>query len=385
MIQESPWLGHGAGIFSLLYPQYRLPGEISSGKFAHNDYLHIWLEMGLPALLLLAALLLITAITFRKAWYRSASIPKRLEISGLFCGLFSVALHSLFTFNLYILSILVLSGLFLGRLNQLCTTDHDLFTLDLRQYMKPALTRWLVVIITLVILILLTFDWAHQYYYRRAIAEYKQRQFDNADKSFTLSRRFNATNASLVSHANLLIDSISTWPKSEQKMRQALFDEALQLLDKAEAINPLKVHQYLARGRLYTSYPELAGEDYLKLARNAYRHSLSLNPRLYQSRYILAKLLLAENRESEALEVLEQGLIETYLPAQNISPYLQLTMSLRLKQGHDAGARELARSIQQRQAEAEREDIETILNAGAPGESEELEMTLDPPELTISE
>ncbi|WP_126452075.1 O-antigen ligase family protein [Sulfuriflexus mobilis] len=385
IIKESPWLGHGPGMFSLLYPQYRLPEEISGGKYVHNDYLQIWLEMGLLGLLILIALLISTITTFRGTLRRSIDLPTRLEISGLFCGLLSVALHSFFTFNLYILSILVLAGLFLGRLNQLCIKDSNSYIyIRPELYIKPSLIRLLIIIISLIALILLASDWAHQHYYRRAIKEYQQKQFEAADKSFTLAKRLNATNASLVSHASLLIDSIHTWPESAVEKRMALYNEALQLLDKAETINPLRTYQYHVRGHLYSSYPEFTGKDYLRLASNAYRHALYLNPRLYKVRYLLAQLLLAENRENEALEVLEQGLIQTYLPRQNITPYLKLTMALRLSQGNEAGARNLALSIQTRQAEDKRKDIETILNDDSPDKSNELNIAIDPSELTIA-
>jgi len=149
----------------------------------------------------------------------------------------------IFVSPLVILSILVLSGLFLGRFNQLCISGLNSYIhIRPERYIKPRLTRLLVIIITLIALILLASEWAHQYYFRRAINEHNQKQFDAADKSFTLSRRLNATNAVIASHAGLLVDSIGTWPKSDVEKRMALYNDALRLLDKAEAINPLQTY-----------------------------------------------------------------------------------------------------------------------------------------------
>ncbi|MEE2887437.1 MAG: O-antigen ligase family protein, partial [Planctomycetota bacterium] len=62
MVGERPWLGHGAGQFSTQYPRFRTREELELSSFhrrflsapatAHNDYLQILIEGGIPALLL---------------------------------------------------------------------------------------------------------------------------------------------------------------------------------------------------------------------------------------------------------------------------------------------------------------------------------------------
>ena len=350
MIQKAPWFGHGAGTFSLLYPQYRVPADISGGLFVHNDYLQIWLEMGLPAIVLLVALLLTTAFTFIKFWRTNNDLSTQLEVGGLFCALFSVALHSLFTFNLYILSIVILCGLFLGRLNQLCIANTASFTIiDLKQYLKPSLIKLLVLVTTLIVLTSLLSSWAHQYYYQRAISEHSNKQFGLANESFALSSRLETTYASLVSHASLLSDAIKTWPKSNTEKRQLLYTQALHYLDNAKNLNPLRPSQYNIRAHLYSAYPEFGDTNYLIYAKEAYTYSLKLNPRQFKVRYLLAKLLLSEKKPSQALMILEDGLKRPTYPWDNTEPYLQLTMSLRQQQGDKAGAQELARSIEKQQ------------------------------------
>lgn len=71
MIQERPWLGHGAGQFQIEYPRFRTREELELSTFhrrflaspatAHNDYLQILIEGGLPAgvLFLLAVTMLL--------------------------------------------------------------------------------------------------------------------------------------------------------------------------------------------------------------------------------------------------------------------------------------------------------------------------------------
>ena len=346
MIQEAPWFGHGAGSFSLLYPQYRLASDISGGLFVHNDYLQIWLEMGLPALILLVTLFFAATQIFIKYWRSTTDLTRRLEAIGLFCGLSSVAIHSVFTFNLYILSMLIISGIFLGRLNQLCSAKQTAF---IHINIKPSILRVLIIITASIILLSFASSWAHKHYYLQAISEHKQKKFDLANKSFILSNKFRATYASRVSHASLLADSIETWPKDNTEKRKALYNNALKFLDEAKILNPFRTSQYNIRAHLYSSYPEFTGEDSLKLAQETYQDSLNLNPRHFKVRYLLAKLLLLEKEPGQALMILEDGLKQPTFPWDNTVPYLQLTMSLRQQKGDKAGAQELARLIEQQQ------------------------------------
>lgn len=89
MIQEAPLLGRGTGGFAIDYPRYRSQREIELSTFdrqfaacpltAHNDYLQIAVEGGIPALLLW--LLAVIAIV-RKAPDRAQLLPL-LAVLGL--------------------------------------------------------------------------------------------------------------------------------------------------------------------------------------------------------------------------------------------------------------------------------------------------------------
>ena len=47
-----PLIGNGIGTYKEVYLQYRLPADKSSGNHAHNDFLHIWVEMGIAGLII---------------------------------------------------------------------------------------------------------------------------------------------------------------------------------------------------------------------------------------------------------------------------------------------------------------------------------------------
>ena len=67
LLKQSPWLGTGLGTYSLRYPPYRHPEDDNFGAYVHNDYLQIWIEGGLPALLFLVFIMISVSLAFLKS------------------------------------------------------------------------------------------------------------------------------------------------------------------------------------------------------------------------------------------------------------------------------------------------------------------------------
>jgi hypothetical protein len=55
-LSTHPWIGNGMGTFKDVYLQYRLPGDPASGFHAHNDSLHILVELGALGVMLFGVL-----------------------------------------------------------------------------------------------------------------------------------------------------------------------------------------------------------------------------------------------------------------------------------------------------------------------------------------
>ena len=120
MVKDHPLLGTGLGTYWLLWPPYRLPDDSSGGYYVHNDYLQLWVETGLPGLLLFVAFFVFVLRMYVRALIKDKLSPaQKIELSALFAGLLAIAIHSIFSFNLYILPILLLSGLLLGRFHEI--------------------------------------------------------------------------------------------------------------------------------------------------------------------------------------------------------------------------------------------------------------------------
>jgi O-antigen ligase len=119
MITERPWTGWGIGTFGIVYHQFKSPlFEDVTQNYAHNDYLQVTAEMGLPGL---AALLwLIGGAGWAVHRCRRQSHPPAAHgsamLAGVAAGIAAVLLHSLVDFDLYVPAILSLVAIFLAYL-----------------------------------------------------------------------------------------------------------------------------------------------------------------------------------------------------------------------------------------------------------------------------
>jgi putative inorganic carbon (HCO3(-)) transporter len=110
-IRDYWFAGSGPGTFVDLFPLYSPAGLQSIYDHAHNDYLEFILENGVVGTLLLAAFGVLILRTVLKG-----KVKGRIEImrAAALASVCSIAVHSLFDFNLHILSNLLLFGCVLG-------------------------------------------------------------------------------------------------------------------------------------------------------------------------------------------------------------------------------------------------------------------------------
>lgn len=102
LLRAQPWHGSGPGTFPWAFTPVRPAGLTNRVREAHNDYLQIVTELGLPVLIpLLWGLFLIV----RRGAARFLARPSRFEAGvtiGALGGIVSVLVHSLVDFNLQI-------------------------------------------------------------------------------------------------------------------------------------------------------------------------------------------------------------------------------------------------------------------------------------------
>ena len=98
MFLDHAWTGIGLGGFKWSYPQYQ-SGQLMMGwAHAHNDYLELLAELGLPAFLALAGVFLALWLLLLKKLWRSHS-KHSFEFCGILLAVTSFAIHGIADFS----------------------------------------------------------------------------------------------------------------------------------------------------------------------------------------------------------------------------------------------------------------------------------------------
>ena len=116
MLSDSSWYGIGNGMFHLAYPAYKNPDEKSLGLFLHNDYLQILLELGVLGFIFFASFFVVVFFKSRKFLTGKFAIDEHAIFFGMQLAVVAVMIHSLVTFNFYLVSILLVLGVYIGLL-----------------------------------------------------------------------------------------------------------------------------------------------------------------------------------------------------------------------------------------------------------------------------
>lgn len=342
LLEQSPFRGLGLGLYSLFWPPYRDPFDQSAGFFVHNDYLQIWIEAGLPGLLLFLGMLgAIAAMLVRIARHRDVPVGPRLEMYGLVAGVGAISLHSLVQYNFYVVPILIVFGLFLGRIQDLAQPylGARLVSILPAGRFSPDGFRLIVLSLMLVPGLYLASVGVSAYLMSQGVASAQRGELEEADSALAVAHRlWPDSDAALIARADLHRTVLARLDVAHHDKRRILFENALRLLDRAEQRNPLRPTIYLVRAELFRQAPALVGKDWAGQVDALYRKVLQLNPRYYAARFNYARFLLDRGEAKAAREVLEDGLRYLHVVHPPLRPYLALAADLSEQAGDAARA-----------------------------------------------
>ena len=345
MLRDAPWWGTGPGTFWLLYPAYRHPEDSSGGFFAHNDYLQILLEAGWPGLVLTLLVIGAAAWTWRRILLGPHPVPAKLEASGLAAAFAATAVHSLVTFNFYILPILIACGLILARLDQLGAETRTSAPMPrwrpARLRVRPGVWRfvvwaaWLIPVSHLAALALA----------QREADEGRRLAATGAVADAELRLRRAARLAPGMDGPRLYLARLyaRTLERSDalelaSRERLSLMRAAERSLDEAQKLNPLRPDTRYLRGRLLEAAPDLAGPDSPARAEAEYRAALGLDPMFVKARVALVNLLVRAGRRKEAAAAVRAGLGRWYPPEPRYIAFLRFAATALDDLGDPEGA-----------------------------------------------
>lgn len=351
LLMAEPWWGIGLGTYYLAWPPYRDPTDSTLGFFVHNDYLQLWIEAGLPALLLLLGVFgCVLTMLVRLLRQPHSSVALRLEALGLFAGLFAVAAHSFVDFNLYILPISIGAGLVLARLHERAAEVLRPRVRVLRpaHLVQPRAYRTIVVLLALFPLSYFIAVGLSDHLYKRGFALAAEGKLPEADNALAWAERLlSGDDKVLTTRADLYRHVLGRLPRTNEPERLVLYETALAMLAEAESANPYRPLIHSVRGRLLHDHADLAGSDWRPRVEASYRKALALDPRFFATRMAYAGLLLEAGSDDEAFRVLDEGIGYWYYPGQPVVAYYQMTAQVARRTGHHARAAEIERRLEE--------------------------------------
>lgn len=363
MLQAEPWSGIGLGAFFLKLPASARLEDTSAGYYVHNDYLQIATETGLPGLFFL--LLIIGVLIWQflrlvrryraegasattdssppgRSGYTAISSPVYFEAVGLFSALLAFGLHSAFTYNFYVMPLMIVSGLYLARLDRLFAWHSA--TPTWRFTWKPHFHPLSFYLVSFAIVLM-----AAGYFTTLALADHFHQKgnalaatgrLQQAHFAYERAQRLSPyMDNHFYADADLLLRSVAVLPQESPK-RDDLLDYAADKLDTAAELNPYQAYTPYLQGRLQ----ELRGADPGRVIAD-YRQALQNNPRFLPARLALAQVYRRQEQPEQAFAILQAGLDYPYHSlSRELLDYVQLTAEVATQTGHD----ELGAQLQQR-------------------------------------
>lgn len=344
LFNEMPWYGLGLGSLWAFWPPFRTANDTSAGFFAHNDYMQLTLEAGYPGILLLIALFVFILIYFIKALKTSLTRYQRFELVSLFAALVTFAAHSFVTYNFYVLPLLIISGLYLARLNQLVTINSLSIKKfpELKIHFRPFLFSFCLIGIVIILSTYFISLSLSSYYTHEAKYLTTQNQFQYSNEFFLKAQILTPLmDNPFFSHADLLRNGANKL-KAVKKDKQAnlLFNLAHKKLNQAEKLNPLRPQTHHIRGLIYE-------HDQLEKAKIEYIKALELDPRFLYSRIRLATLLQQQDQLKAANKILYDGVNYTYPKNRVMLEYMQLFAKISSEAGAKGFSSHLEQNIKQ--------------------------------------
>jgi hypothetical protein len=292
MYRQFPLTGWGGGTFKIAYPAFRPPEFFPTIYNAHNDYLHILVELGPVGLLTLLTLVFVVLQRGRKLSGTADAQQSALN-SGITAALAGLFCQMLFTSSLYAAPLGVIAGIYIGGLSG----GGEQVSVH-RLQLKTILLKGFIAFLILQLASITASDYFMQ----------KSRSASTAESRLALlesAARWNPSNdaphylqANLV--ANLLDQQIKVSPET--------LHAALAELDQAQSLMPLRRQTYWLRSHLlHHLHPVPYGE----IEQN-YSRALSLNPKFLRARIEYAAVIEKQGDIKRACRVLEQGIGESY-------------------------------------------------------------------------
>ncbi|WP_237759337.1 O-antigen ligase family protein [Legionella parisiensis] len=332
---KTPWYGLGIFNFKHYYPAFSLPGDASNLEYAHNDFLQLLIETGVPGSIILLGIIM-TLVVYLRRYLNHPSENPVAHIQSMVClaALGALVCHSLVDFNFYVIPMNLLMGCCLGYL-------HDFFSKEgyVRIYSSSFKKIWILGggIIFVVI---------SSYFMRFLILEYYIEKTETAIQAQQFNDAFVTSNHALQAFPFVEIQSLKIdaclqliQQATSESTRHYWIEKTKEAVYQAIAMNPYFARSYFQMALLQS----LVLNDDQK-AKAYFLKALKNNPHFCLARLTFARFLIKQNELHSAQEILETGL-QHPIPPEYIELYLNYLAKLRFENGDEIGAKKVVHRL----------------------------------------
>jgi len=341
ILQQTPWYGSGYASFHMRYPAYQSASDTSAGQYVHNDYLQLAIEIGIPGLLLGVVLFyLLSKVVWQSIFDRTGN-PESGEAIAHYAGIVALYLHSVVTYNLYILPLVFLSGILSGRILRIAKLD--LITFNYITGRQILLRPEVIMLPFFLFLFLIVSSYLiMNIQYEKGHTQYKNNHILKSETYFQSAERwFNTENVQLA-RALVYLSAAQAMTDKQDNHYLNFMTWGTDHLSKAEGLNPWQAEVNYVHGLYLQEFRETISENWKQDAWREFQRALKKNKRYFKARLSMAKLLIKEGNIRQGLEVLEQGLRYPFPNTPDISEYLEALIQLRRGNGFEMEAEQLS-------------------------------------------
>ncbi len=313
MAMDHPFSGTGWGTFVAYYPAYRSPLEnTTSGVAAHNDYLQLAAEGGIPALLLLLSIMIGLLLQLRKG-FKLAPDKTGIESIALLLGVLAIFIQAAVNFVFVFAFMNILAGLYLARAARLIDTPQTIKITGFEQ-IRPSIKRLLAGFI----LLLVTAPFALHLIAQACltgsqpglkaidliaprVTTYKVANFIAA----TRPQEGIAQEAMLQTAEQFLAENVSNSAVTDD-FRHELLNETIERFDAVRARSANNPNVGAREAKMLIAYHSILGDNiaYSK-AQQILSDNLKADPYHAQSMIMFARLQVAQGHRAEAIQTLQ--------------------------------------------------------------------------------
>ena len=338
MLETLPWHGYGPGTFRVVYPSHASPEHRSARMYAHNDYLQIYSELGVPGVVLVVAVGLLLCIQWLELRRRHRALSSADDEScALLAGILALAAQSVFTYNFYVPATLVMFGLVLARLTARSAREPRKWLLRPARHLRRPVFNFVLLGLAAVPILILASAATMSLYYERGVSRLVAGELTGADTALRRAAMLSDNDKVEVARAQLYLAAFDAATGDADKA--AYYRDAEQALARAEVMNGFSAE--VPYTRLLLAVRDRAADAAQRAAamRSAFTETLRRDQRYYPVRLELARLLIDGGELGAARTVLEDGLRHPFDEHPLVYDYVAELRDLRARLGDVSGAR----------------------------------------------